>query len=377
MVTVMYFYQHVSYPTNERAITLKTVANAFVQSLRQGTNFTVSGKSNVNNKINVVTGNIDKSQTSINPQQINDATVNISQVVDSVLVPLDDFIKYPCVPNIPFFPNSRWSVTGKCVRMFNDTKKANELKAECVSLRTKTGTTPICIYDPVKDKYISQSLKTSGQWEGDLVNNILEALKKHPDTEFLDLGCNIGTYSLAAAHLGRKVIAVDAVIENLELLSKSLILGNIHHKAVLIWNAISDEYLKVSLTKYQGNVGGTAIRNLTKEDISNKDKFITQTIMLDDLVPLLKGKRVVIKMDIETQEYHAMQGGKNFFDTVDIEMIQMEINWHKTRESGPKIVEFLAKRNFKVFADYSGQRPLNVSTIQTWPGDVYFVKSAT
>lgn len=291
-----------------------------------------------------------------------------------ILQPLDDFMKYPCVPGIPYFPQSDWSSTGRCVRTFNDTNKENELDTKCVSLRTNKGTTPICTYDAVKDHYISKSLQTSGQWEGDAVNNVVEFLDSDSDLEFLDLGCNIGTYTLAAAHGGKKVVAVDAVIDNLELLHKSLSLGKLHENVILIWNAISDGYSKVALTTYQGNVGGTAIRNLTQDDIKSK-AFITQTIKLDDLIPLFIGKRIVIKMDIETKEYSALMGGKAFFDVVDIRMIQMEINWHRTRESGPNIVEYLAARNFKPYINTRSHTPLNSSNIAKWPGDVYFLKS--
>ena len=300
---------------------------------------------------------------------------NTQKVMNEIVAPIDDFEKYPCIPGIPSFPTSSWTSTGKCVRMFNDTEKVKNLGNKCVTLRTSKGTTPICIYESVDDHYISGSLQKTGQWEGGLVDNVLNVLNQHPTAEFLDLGCNIGTYSLAAAAFGRRITAVDAVTDNLELLSKSLTLGKLQDKALLIWNAISYEYSKVALTKYKGNIGGTAIRGLTTEDKKNKETFITQTIKLDDLVPLFKGKTVMIKMDIETQEYNALLGGTYFFNSVDIPMIQMEIKWHKTRESGPKIVQYLAQRDFKVFADVGKRRPLNVSNIQTWPGDVYFLKS--
>lgn len=289
---------------------------------------------------------------------------------DVFIQPLDDFIKYPCVTGIPYFPETNWPLTGKCVRTLNYTKTEEELHTKCVSLKTKRGVTPICTYDAFRDHFISKSLITSGQWEGDLVNIVVEFLNSQPDIEFLDLGCNIGTYTLAAALLGRKVVAVDAMIDNLELVQKSLSLGKLQN-VILIWNAISEDYSKVALTKYQGNIGGTAIRNLTQDDLRKKE-LITQTIRLDDLVPLFQGKRIVIKMDIETQEYNALKGGRTFFDVVDILMIQMEINWHRTRPSGPKIVEYLAARNFMAYT--KDKIPLNVSNISMWPGDVYFIK---
>ena len=67
-------------------------------------------------------------------------------------------------------------------------------------------------------------------------------LRDQPDLLFLDIGCNIGTYTIAMAHLGRTVVAVDALIDNLQLLNKSLLLGNFQKYVTLNWNAVSDTH---------------------------------------------------------------------------------------------------------------------------------------
>ena len=290
------------------------------------------------------------------------------------LRPIADFQKYPCVPGVPHFPPSNWSLTGPCVRMFNDTTNQKRLDGKCVPLRTKKGTTPICTYSYNKDIYVSKSLQIDGQWEGDLVDNISKFLLTRPDVEFLDVGCNIGTYTLAVANLGKRVVAIDANTDSLELLYKSLTLGKLHQNVTLIWNAVSDGYSKVTLSKEPGNVGGTGIRKPDLENIA-QNTFLTQTIKLDDLVPLFRGKRIVMKMDIETSEYSALVGGENFFKAVDVLLIQIEIRWHKTASTGPKIVEYLATRHFKPFIDSNRQKPLDGINIKTWPGDIYFIKS--
>ena len=260
------------------------------------------------------------------------------------------------------------------MRMFNDTTNQKRLDGKCVPLRTKKGTTPICTYSYNKDIYVSKSLQIDGQWEGDLVDNISKFLIARPDVEFLDVGCNIGTYTLAVANLGKRVVAIDANTDSLELLYKSLTLGKLHQNVTLIWNAVSDGYSKVTLSKEPGNVGGTGIRKPDLENIA-QNTFLTQTIKLDDLVPLFRGKRIVMKMDIETSEYSALVGGENFFKAVDVLLIQIEIRWHKTASTGPKIVEYLATRHFKPFIDSNRQKPLDGINIKTWPGDIYFIKS--
>ena len=289
---------------------------------------------------------------------------------------LGDYSKYPCVPGIDPFPQSIWAIAGRCVRMFNDTLNQMEADTKCVSLRTRKGTTPVCIYDAVDDHYISKSLSTSGGWETGFVNGIINLLKAHKDAEFLDLGCNIGAYTLSAAKLGFQTMAVDAVLENLQKLYKSVVLGKLQDKVTIIWNAISDDYSKVGLTKYKGNVGGTAIRNLTMNEGKITNSSITQTIRLDDLTPLFKGKRLVIKMDIETQEYNALKGAGSFFESVDVLAIQMEIYSHLNGPIGPKIIEYLRAKKYKPFGDTKKQKLLDPGNMnkKTWPGDVYFMK---
>ena len=111
-----------------------------------------------------------------------------------------------------------------------------------------------------EDPIISKEIKDSGAWEKDIVNNVVRAVKKFPDATFLgmtyevtevlitrmressDLGCNIGQYTLVVAAMGRDVVAVDAMVNNLELVRKSLELINKQSRTRLIHNSVSDGY---------------------------------------------------------------------------------------------------------------------------------------
>ena len=285
--------------------------------------------------------------------------------------PVSDFRKYPCVSGLPVFPENKWSTDGKCVRTFCYTESGKSTEG-CVPLRTLRGTTPICTYPKDKDIWVSASLQKHGQWEGDLVSNLANLLASQPDLEFLDLGCNIGTYTLSIAHQGTKVTAVDPMIENLELLSQSLKLGNLQQYVTLIWNAVSNQRVLVTFKADKNNVGGTRIQNVKQ---TNFQTYMARTITLDDLLPMFSGKRIVIKMDIEESEYNALLGAKRFLDEVDIVVIQMEFAFHKTGPDGLKIVQFLSSRGFYPFRDINGRNHLYSSPFLTWPGDIYFMKS--
>ena len=69
---------------------------------------------------------------------------------------------------------------------------------------------------------MSRSIKSEGSWEQDIVNNVIRAMEAHPSAVFLDVGANIGMYTVVIAAMKRKVIAVDADPENLAYIRQSL-----------------------------------------------------------------------------------------------------------------------------------------------------------
>ena len=93
---------------------------------------------------------------------------------------------------------------------------------ECLSTRMKQAlNTMVCIHDPKFDKHISRELKERGMWEPTNIRSFLNLLNDLNDTNVIDVGANIGVYSLFAAKLGRNVIAVEPLHENLNRLHKA------------------------------------------------------------------------------------------------------------------------------------------------------------
>ena len=303
---------------------------------------------------------------------------NLSQRNENVLDPLEDYGTYPCVRGIPPFPEDTWSSgSGKCVRTICATENINKTSDSlCVPLNILDGTTPICTYPASFDHIISKQLQKVGEWEGNYVNNMAKYFMSHTDVLFLDLGCNIGTYSLSMAHLGVKVTAVDPVIANLQLLLRSAKLGGFQDNVTLIWNAISNERSLVKFQKTEGNVGGTKVIPVSVK----QEASLARTITLDDLTPLFKGKRVVIKLDIEGFEYMAFMGAGKFFEEVDVVFIQMEWNFfrnHQTQhitKTGIKIVDFFSSKELYPFLPFKGVNPLTVQNTSRWPRDIYFLR---
>ncbi|XP_023343799.1 uncharacterized protein LOC111713209 isoform X2 [Eurytemora carolleeae] len=62
--------------------------------------------------------------------------------------------------------------------------------------------------------YISDVIMGSGMFEQGEVELFLSLTTDYPDATFLDLGANLGTFSVAAAALKYRVVSVDPFIIN-------------------------------------------------------------------------------------------------------------------------------------------------------------------
>ena len=96
----------------------------------------------------------------------------------------------------------------------------------------------ICIYDPQHDEHISGQLNDHGKWEPVVVRSFLRLLRTLPNTrktksefrkkskyiilDVIDIGANLGLYTLLATQYDRHVIAVEPLYDSLIRLHKSI-----------------------------------------------------------------------------------------------------------------------------------------------------------
>ena len=262
-----------------------------------------------------------------------------------------------------------------------DIKRGNEEAKEtkpfaCVTLQSSAAVVaPICIYDPAVDIYVSKTIQSTSAWEKELIQMMFQILDQNPDMEFLDLGCNIGAYTVSIAKYGRRTVSVDANKNNLIFLSRSLTLGNIQDRATLIWNAIADKNEIVSLNFEAKNVGGTFVKSI-KDAAAANDEQTVMAITLNNISDIFRGKNLLIKMDIQEHEWYALQGARDFFKAVNITHILMEWVLHKTLPSGGEIVKYMVEHKFSAYNPRSNPKQvLSNDNWSTWPYDVLWIKS--
>ena len=104
-----------------------------------------------------------------------------------------------------------------------------------------TPATTICLYPPSEDEYVSGAYYGGGVWEERLVRDLLAFLKTHPDCGLIDIGANIGTYTLPTAAMGHNVLVVEPNLENVRRIHKAVSSdGHQDHVTVLV-NAVSNK----------------------------------------------------------------------------------------------------------------------------------------
>jgi FkbM family methyltransferase len=160
------------------------------------------------------------------------------------------------------------------------------------------------MYLDLRDKGFARPLYESGVHEPAETEFLAKALR--PRMTFVDIGANIGYYTLlGAAAVGKegKVIAFEPEPHNLELLKKNIALNRFSN--VVIENkAISDRAGPAELFLSEDNIGD---HRIYRAEVARPSISIESTT-LDDYVGQ-RGLRVdVIKMDIQGAEFAALQG---------------------------------------------------------------------
>lgn len=237
----------------------------------------------------------------------------------------------------------------------------------------------ICLHDKRKDLYVSHSyLDKDSIWEEQHVTRILRLLLRNPHLDFIDIGANIGSYTMYVAALGRFCLAIDCFEPNIRRIQRAAQLMNVQNRVVLVQNALFTESGKILRLSYDArNIGGqeiNAIYHLNQTD--QTDPYLVRTIKFDEVAPILRARGVrgvIMKVDIEGSESFIAEGGSKIFDEFDIPYIQME--WFKVRHIANRVKILF---NFFLTRDYIPMtfecRVLDTAHHLSWPNDFSWVK---
>ncbi|CAL1542029.1 unnamed protein product, partial [Lymnaea stagnalis] len=159
-----------------------------------------------------------------------------------------------------------------------------------------------------------------------------------------DVGCNIGEYTLWAVALGRAVVCVEMLMDNVQRVQMALKLSGLSNQVTIVNNALYSDHRSLETTFIRKSLG-TSRLNVSKpfglDRVDQSRKVVVKTICIDDLTPLMRGRNVYLKMDIENTEQHALVCAHKFFHEVNVRVVQME--WHRrVPEESVPILNFMA-----------------------------------
>lgn len=176
-------------------------------------------------------------------------------------------------------------------------------------------------------------------------------LKIKPGDTVIDLGANIGSFSIAAGILGaKKIVAVEPHPETIELLKKNI--------------ETNKSYFSEPVTLFEGAVmgngeskaplylcndpfgSGSHTLNLPENEKPEKHKQIeVKVTSLDDLIKNTIGDGIIdfLKLDIEGAEYEVLMTCQSL-----PRIRQISLEWHYGPENFSGLLKFLVTHGYSV-----------------------------
>lgn len=214
------------------------------------------------------------------------------------------------------------------------------------------------LYLNQRDPVVSGAL-TLGAYEPYFAEEFRKHLK--PGSIVVDIGANLGYYTLIASALAQRVIAYEPEKENLDLLRRTIEKNNLQN-VIVIEKGIGAKDEELALTLDPDNKGKHTLLSNTE----GEKKTISVTT-LDSSIALQNIKHIdLIKMDIEGWEGYAFKGMVNVLQNMS-PIIFFEFAPRRIEESGESpivMLHTLERFGYKLFViDESKKALVQISDV--------------
>ncbi|KAL7527438.1 hypothetical protein ACHAWF_002180 [Thalassiosira exigua] len=230
-----------------------------------------------------------------------------------------------------------------------------------------TNTNPaflMSLHDPVKDD-ISREIYERGCWECDHVRILLKVLSYYDDAYFLDVGGNIGMWSLSAAAMKRQTFTIEPLSANVRQFCKSVKENSFGGWTHLMHIAATSEPQKFSLAVPLGNLGGTRV--VPGWNVLGNTNEVVEGVPIDSL-NLPFDRPVVLKIDTEGHELDALLGARRFLQKATIVFAMTELRSNVFQDHQWKeIFRVFASKGLKPYRiDDEGETALDITKLRQW-----------
>lgn len=146
-----------------------------------------------------------------------------------------------------------------------------------------------------------------------------------PDGVILDLGAHLGTFTLAAAASGRRVIAVEASPRNFDLLTRSVRANRVENLVTIVQVAVGD---RAGTARFQQEgAWGQVTDSLWARDVVEVQVRPVPELLAD----LRVGHVDVVKLDVEGSEIAVLDGMAHLLSSAEAPAVVYESNAHTLR----------------------------------------------
>ena len=198
--------------------------------------------------------------------------------------------------------------------------------------------------------FISSWIDKYGIWEENNTNYILDLMKANQNTDaiIIDIGANIGYYSLLSAAMGYTCYSFEPDPSNFEKLNSSIKLNNFDNKIKLYKNALSNKANEtIILSTVAGSIVNHGCLTVLKDFISTSRNTVQcVTLKLDDVINK-NDNILLIKIDVEGFEPEVIEGSLELIKSGNIQHILIEISpKFRKIEDYIKMICILVKNNY-------------------------------
>jgi FkbM family methyltransferase len=160
--------------------------------------------------------------------------------------------------------------------------------------------------------FIDRELALKGVWEGEQLEDFAAICRSHHVDYFLDIGANAGVYSVLFAkhHLGGDIVAFEPDPGNHARLMANLeandLVGTVRVMQVAVGSAAGEMTLMEAGAHNRGE-SWIVHPDQPPEEAPGVAKHLVKQIRFDDEFKI-SGKTILVKMDVEGSEFHALAG---------------------------------------------------------------------
>jgi FkbM family methyltransferase len=235
-------------------------------------------------------------------------------------------------------------------------------------------------HDPVsEDVFVSGSVHSKREpWDPYVWDRLVSILKgvDHRIPVMVDVGANLGYFSLAAASLGAHVIAFEPMSRNAMKFSKSIVKNNFQGKIMLFQNAVWADIKSIPVKLETGNVLNQGNGQILVSGVSAQGVYGLDYVNTVSLSYMVREDVDVLKIDTAGTEAVVIAGAKRLICNFRVKYIVMqftdEMSGYHDVYSVLEMLTFLDSSGYEITDVLPDSPKLFISDYKRFPPNVLF-----